>query len=158
MKRIILLSMIAATVAFTSCKKEKKKIEIKSASDAIVNQKHWNTITQQHEYFDESNTKVYETTVNGGPKYLFNTNDSVRITDTGLKVYKKYSFSVTNGKEFISLVSNNSIETYEVLSAALKTMTWQIQRTNVQYKDANNADKVAAKEVLTINFHCPCAD
>ena len=150
--------MIAVTVAFTSCKKEKKKVEVKTASEAIKKQKMWNTITQNHEYFDENNSKLYESTVNSGPSYIFHDNDSVRITEHSNVSYKKYSFSVTNGKEFISLVSNNSIDTYEIISATLKTMTWQVQRTNVPYKDANNADKIAAKEVLTINFHCPCAE
>lgn len=159
MKRIILFALIAL-FSVSACKKDKKKnVAAKPVDQIIKDRGTWLTVSENLQYYDAQNNLISEVPEMSGPQYVFvrNTN-TLRITENGVRVEKTYSFSATNGKNYISITSKDgTMETFEILSADSKVMTWQMQKTNVTYMDGDT-EKTAAKVIYTIYFQCPCKD
>lgn len=154
MKEYLWLSFLL--ILFSSaCKKDEKTP--KPFDEALISTT-WLTTGEKYEYFDASGTKVFEQTQTPGVKYVFrDSTKTVTITDlAGNRVKKTYALSNINGKIYLTLNSNAAIDTFEITEYTDKTMSWHQEKSNQQYED--NGTKVAAKKVVSMNFHCPCRD
>ncbi len=159
MKRIILLSLIAL-VSITACKKKKKETIKKTVSQIVIDRGTWLTVNETIQYYDVNNNVLSTETVQSGPTYHFSrTSDTVRLTENGKNTLKRYHFSHTNNKEYVSITNSdgNDLKLFEVLSADPKIMQWQKIENNITFT-LNGQQQTAAKKVTTINFHCPCQD
>ncbi|WP_026897396.1 hypothetical protein [Daejeonella oryzae] len=153
MKRLILLSLLALFTA-SACKKDQKKEINKPVSEQLHGT--WLTISENSAYFDASNNKVFEQNSTPGTKVIINENINKFDNQDKAVFSSAYSVSNVNGKNYISFTQNGSTQTYEVVYVDTKMMTWKQEKTNQTYND--NGEKVASKQVTTINFHCPCRD
>lgn len=153
MKKLILLVLVAA-IAVAACKKEKKSTARvdKPIGEAIIGL--WITTSESHDYFNTAGDKIFTKTVEPGWEYSIN--DLFKITNPqGQRLVRTpFTVSNTNGKNYFSYEANGITETFEINSIQQETMTWKQEKVNVTYED--NGQKTAAKEVTTINFHCPC--
>jgi hypothetical protein len=156
MKKIIILAMAVFTV-ISACKKEKKE-QTKVFDDALISTT-WLTVSEKHEYYDGSNVKIFEETMSPGVKYVFiDSTRKVNVTFLdGLRIIKDYSISHTNGKNLLTITSNTATDTYEVTAYTNKTMSWTEEKLDQTYQDGDG-EKVAAKKVISMDFHCPCRE
>lgn len=154
MKRLILVSLLVLITA-VACKKDKKKEINKPIPEAL--QGEWITISENSNYFDSSNNKIFEK-INNSPgfKYVIDASITKKDLQNNVNFSSAYTVSNVNGKNLISFTENGAPQTYEITYIDLKIMTWKLEKANQTYDD--NGAKVAAKQVLTMNFHCPCRD
>lgn len=153
MKKIFLLLLIAS-VGVTACKKEKKssaRVD-KPIGEAILGI--WLTTSETHDYYNANNEKIFSRTVD--PGWTYSIDELFKITNPqGQRLVRtEYSVTNTNGKNYFSFTNNGITETIEITSLEQETMTWKQEKTNVTYNDSG--EKVAAREVITYNFRCPC--
>ena len=154
MKRLIILSLLVFVTSI-ACKKDKKKEINKPISETL--KREWITISENRNYFDSANNKIFEK-IDNSPKSKYDIDVSITKKDlqNNVNFTSAYSLSNMNGKNFISFTENGVAQTYEIAYIDLKMMTWKQENANQTYDD--NGAKVAAKQVVTINFHCPCKD
>jgi hypothetical protein len=154
MKRLILLSLLVFITA-VACKKDKKKEINKPISETLKGE--WITISENSNYFDSGNNKIFEKVNNSpGSKYVIDASITKKDLQNNVNFSTPYSVSNVNGKNFISFAENGAAQTYEIVYIDLKMMTWKQEKANQTYDD--NGSKMAAKQVVTMNFHCPCRD
>ncbi|HYK75601.1 MAG TPA: hypothetical protein VEV16_01360 [Daejeonella sp.] len=154
MKKLILLSVTLALLFGIACKKEKQKKVDKPVSEMLRGT--WFTTLEKYEYFNASNVKEYEESKTPGVQYIIN-NQVTRKNAQGVKdLVTDYSVSTVNGKYYISFNQNGISETFQIVSVDDKIMVWTQEKKNQMYN--SSGDKMAAKQQLTINFHCPCRD
>jgi hypothetical protein len=161
MKKIILLLLIAASVSFSACKKE-KKADIKktqSYEEIIEKRSTWYIYDKIHKYSDSNNQLVVNDSthypVPTGTRYVFK-DDKLTIKEANIETVYNYSFSIADGKNYISIAPEanpDQTEKYEILSADSKLMSWQQPKTNITY-----GDKTGVSGTYKINFHCPCPE
>ncbi|MBC7746330.1 MAG: hypothetical protein H7096_14655 [Flavobacterium sp.] len=152
MKRFILLLMIG-TVAVSACKKENKISRTnKPISEAVLGT--WYTTLEIHDYYNANNEKVFSSTVEPGWKYTIG--ELFRIYDLQgqKKLQTTYSLNNLNGKDFFNYTQNSVPQGFEITSLEEETMRWTQEKLNVTYND--NGEKIAAREITTYEFHCPC--
>lgn len=152
MKKFILLLLIT-TVCAVSCKKEKKNSRAsKPVEEGILGD--WFTTSETHEFYNAKNEKVFTSTVAPNWKYTISQNLSIHNPE-GQRLYKiPYTLNKSNNKTYLNFTSNNVAEVYEITSLEETTMGWRQEKLNVSYND--NGVKMAAKQVITMAFKCPC--
>jgi hypothetical protein len=153
MKKILLVSFIAL-ISFSACKKEKK--QAKPIDEAIISTT-WITTVDKREYLNEAGSKLDEVSHEIGWRYKFNGEaKTVNVTDPKREktVKKSYSLEQANGKHYVVISDAKSSERFEITAYTDKTMSWRQEKPNQTYSDG----KVAAKEMVIIDFHCPCRD
>ena len=153
MKKFIVVLLIAI-VGITSCKKEKKSTLRADKPIAVAIIGPWYTTSETYEYFNASNEKVFNRTVE--PNWEYSIHELFKITNPqGQRLLRtEYTVTKVNGKNYFTYVNNGVTETFEITFVQQDTMTWRQEKTNSKYVD--NGEKIAAKEVIIINFLCPC--
>lgn len=152
MKKLILLSFIAL-VSFSACKKDKAKKSTQSMEAAIHGE--WFTTSEHFDFYNSAGVKVYETNATPGSEYVINTS-ILRMDPSKVRnLYTAYTLTKVNGKDFISFADKGAVQTFEIVSVDKETMSWRQEKADQTYTD-NTGTHVAAKQVYTINFHCPC--
>ena len=143
----LLLSFISI-----SCKKDNS--DRKPLDEALISTT-WLTTAEKHTYYNESITPLLEEERPVGVRYVFNDETkTVSITKGGNVTKNNYSLFQINGKDFLNIVTASGTDTYQITDYTNKTMSWRQEKTNQVYGDG----KVAAKALVTIDFHCPCRD
>lgn len=152
MKKFLLLSFVVL-VSMSACKKDKK--QPKPLDETIISTT-WLTTVDKIEYFNEAGVKLHETTFDVGLKYSFN-GESKTVTKTDLKDKKtkmNYVLEQANGKDYVIIGAGENMNRFEITGYTSKTMNWKQEKTNQTY----DGGKVAAKAVVTVDFHCPCRE
>ena len=139
------------TIAFTSCKKDKN--DRKPLDEALISTT-WITTAEKHVYYNEAILPLLEENKPEGVRYVFDEEtETVSIRDVeGNSTQKQYSLFQINGKDFVNIISAQGTETFQITAYTNQTMSWRQEKTNQTYGDG----KVAAKALVTVDFHCPC--
>ncbi len=152
MKTIILLTVLVAS-AFLGCKKGDKVKKAEKPLSVDI-QRVWETTLDKKEYYDESNNKVFEQVLAPGVHYTMK-EGTLKVKDLkGKTITGTYILSTSNGKTIITITLNGTSEAYELVSITNKTMTIRQEKSNQTYN--NNGEKIAPKQIYTLEFVCPC--
>ena len=145
--------LISFVIILSSCKKDEN--DRKPLDEALISTT-WLTTAEKHVYYNESISPLLEEDKRVGIRYVFNDESkTVNIRDLEGKVIQKtYSLFQINGKDFLNIISPSGTETFQITAYTNKTMSWRQEKTNQSFGDG----KVAAKALITIDFHCPCRD
>lgn len=153
MKKIILL-LLLASVGTMACKKEKKGSlrTDKPIGEAIIGP--WYTTSETHDYFNAGNEKIFSRTVEPGWEYSIASVLKITSPQGQRTLSTDYEVTNSNNKNHFTYVNNGVTETFEITALEQETMSWRQEKANSKYEDSG--EKTAAKEIITINFHCPC--
>ena len=128
MKYKLLLLIFSCSVALTSCKKD--KIEEPKEDTAVTLKKkllgNWDLVRGHNEAYDASGNIVLSEDEPGtaNQKWEFFENNTAKSYDaSGTKTYN-YTFSNSNGKNYINL-TNNPDEAYQIIIDS--SMTWVLE-------------------------------